>query len=89
MAGLAAAEHLAGVPKAQAEHDAHGVVLITLGGIRREESFSEEGVVNEGVTAHVNTISSILTGAWQRLDDWGQHRARQPTCSRIYRSSAI
>jgi len=99
LAGLAAAEHLAGFPKAQAEHDAHRVVLITLGGIRREESFSEEGVVyipnlfqrllpqalfypyvvNEGVTAHVNTISSILTGAWQRLDDWGQHRARQPT----------
>lgn len=27
---------------------------------------------NDGVTSHYNTISSILTGDWQRLDDWGK-----------------
>ena len=27
-------------------------------------------VRNEGVTAHFNAISSILTGNWQRVDDW-------------------
>ena len=27
---------------------------------------------NEGVTAHFNAISSILTGNWQRVDDWGK-----------------
>jgi hypothetical protein len=72
---------------------------VTLGGIRRQESFSTEGAVNiphlfrdllpkalfypnalnEGVTAHVNTISSILTGAWQQLDDWGRNPSPQPT----------
>lgn len=29
-------------------------------------------VRNAGVTAHFNIISSILTGNWQRLDDWGK-----------------
>ena len=28
-------------------------------------------VRNEGVTAHFNAISSIVTGNWQRVDDWG------------------
>jgi len=27
-------------------------------------------VRNEGVTAHFNAISSILTGNWQHVDDW-------------------
>src|ERR1035438_3625659 len=27
---------------------------------------------NSGVTSHYNTISSIVTGNWQRLDDWGK-----------------
>lgn len=87
LAGLAAAERLAGFPKAHAEHDAHRVVLITLGGIRREESFSEQGVVyipnlfqrllpqtlfypyvvNEGVTAHVNTISALTCWPFGRV----------------------
>jgi len=58
------------------------VVLITIGGIRRQESWSQQGLryiphlysdllpqsqffpytVNDGVTSHFNTISSILTG---------------------------
>lgn len=75
------------------------LVLITIGGIRRQESFSQAGVVhvprlfndllpqslfypftaNEGVTSHFNTISSILTGVWQHVDDWGSEKPSNPT----------
>jgi hypothetical protein len=75
------------------------VVLVTIGGIRRQESFSTAGVVNvphlfndllpqslfypytvnEGVTSHFNTISSILTGVWQHVDDWGSQKPANPT----------
>ena len=78
---------------------ARRVVLVTIGGIRRQESFSESGVihvpklygemlpqslfypyvVNEGVTSHFNTISSILTGNWQHVDDWGSQKPMEPT----------
>lgn len=36
-------------------------------------------VRNAGVTSHYNTTSSILTGNWQRLDDWGKSRPASPT----------
>ena len=36
-------------------------------------------VRNEGVTSHFNSISSILTGNWQRVDDWGNQPPRTPT----------
>lgn len=36
-------------------------------------------VRNEGVTAHFNAISSILTGNWQRVDDWGKVAPTTPT----------
>ena len=36
-------------------------------------------VRNEGVTAHFNAISSILTGNWQRVDDWGKVAPTSPT----------
>jgi hypothetical protein len=75
------------------------VILVTIGGIRRQESFSATGLVhvprlagdlapqalfypftvNEGVTSHFNTISSILTGRWQHVDDWGSQPAADPT----------
>jgi hypothetical protein len=75
------------------------LVLVTIGGIRRQESFSQDGVVqiphlfndllpqslffpytvNEGVTSHFNTISSILTGVWQHVDDWGSEKPTNPT----------
>ena len=75
------------------------IVLVTLGGIRRQESFSQQGLVNiphicndllpysvfypntvnEGVTSHFNTISSVLTGDWQHVDDWGGQKAPDPT----------
>ncbi len=34
---------------------------------------------NAGATSHYNTISSILTGTWQRLDDWGKTPPASPT----------
>lgn len=78
---------------------ARAVVLVTIGGIRRQESFSPAGLqyiphlagdlvpqsvfyrytANEGVTSHFNTISSILTGRWQHVDDWGTQPPADPT----------
>jgi len=75
------------------------VVLVTIGGVRRKETFSEAGlhniprlagemvgqsifyprIWNEGVTSHFNTITSILTGVWQHVDDWGRDRPADPT----------
>jgi len=34
---------------------------------------------NEGVTSHFNSISSILTGTWQRVDGWGNSPPTAPT----------
>lgn len=34
---------------------------------------------NDGVTSHFNSISSILTGNWQRVDDWGKEPPSSPT----------
>jgi len=42
--------------------------------------------VNEGVTSHFNTISSILTGVWQHVDDWGRDLPRNPTLINYLRS---
>jgi hypothetical protein len=36
-------------------------------------------VRNDGVTSHFNSISSILTGNWQRVDDWGNQPPSTPT----------
>lgn len=78
---------------------ARKVIVVTCGGIRREDTFAETGyaniphlqgdlrpqaalytqVRNSGVTSHYNTISSILTGNWQHLDDWGKARPGSPT----------
>ena len=75
------------------------VVVVTCGGMRREDTFADTGfsniphfsrdllsqgvfypfVRNNGVTSHYNTISSILTGNWQRLDDWGKTAPESPT----------
>jgi hypothetical protein len=42
-------------------------------------------VRNEGVTAHFNAISSILTGNWQRVDDWGKLAPTTPTVFEQFR----
>jgi hypothetical protein len=42
-------------------------------------------VCNEGVTAHFNATSSILTGNWQRVDDWGKSPPTTPTIFEYFR----
>lgn len=83
----------------------HKVVVVIVGGVRRDETFSPQGLVNiphlaadllpqslfyrhtrnEGVTAHFNAISSILTGNWQRVDDWGKLAPTTPTLFEQFR----
>lgn len=43
---------------------------------------------NEGVTAHFNAISSILTGNWQRVDDWGKLAPTTPTVFEQFRKGS-
>jgi hypothetical protein len=96
---LAVAERALAAGETRAPKPSKRLVLVTIGGIRRQESFSQEGVVhvphlyndlmpqslfypftvNEGVTSHFNTISSILTGVWQHVDDWGSQKPTNPT----------
>ncbi len=100
------------MPLARAHEDASSntrsgqkVILVVIGGVRRAESFSQEGIQNiphlfgdllphalfypyarnEGVTAHFNAISSILTGNWQRVDDWGKLAPTTPTLFEQFR----
>jgi hypothetical protein len=100
------------VPRARAYQGPHGavgsghkVVLVVVGGVRRDETFSPEGLVNiphlsadllpqslfyphahnEGVTAHFNAISSILTGNWQHVDGWGKLAPTTPTLFEQFR----
>src|SRR6266567_8122501 len=109
-AALLAAAHI--VPHARGEQSSpaaigsgHKVVVVIIGGVRRAETFSREGLENiphlssdllpkalfyphtrnEGVTAHFNAISSILTGNWQRVDDWGALAPTSPTLFEQFR----
>lgn len=41
--------------------------------------------VNSGVLSHYNSTSSIVTGNWQRVDDFGFERAASPTVFEYYR----
>jgi hypothetical protein len=107
-AGLLAAGLI--LPQSRAQQGAqagsgHKVVVAVIGGVRRDETFSREGLVNiphlsadllpqslfyhharnEGVTAHFNAISSILTGNWQRVDDWGKLAPTTPTLFEQFR----
>jgi hypothetical protein len=95
-----------GPAREAAQKPTRRVVLITLGGIRRQESWSQPGLryipllysdllpqalffpytVNEGVTSHFNTISSILTGVWQHVDDWGGEKPANPTLFHEFQS---
>jgi hypothetical protein len=49
------------------------------------ESLFYTDVRNEGVTAHFNAISSILTGTWQRVGDWGENSPTAPTVFEYFR----
>ncbi len=44
--------------------------------------------VNSGVLSHYNATSSIVTGNWQRVDDFGFDRAAGPTLFEYYRKAA-
>ena len=43
--------------------------------------------VNSGVLSHYNSTSSIVTGNWQRVDDFGFEQAKSPTIFEYYRKS--
>lgn len=43
--------------------------------------------VNSGVLSHYNSTSSIVTGNWQRVDDFGFDRAASPTIFEYYRKA--
>jgi hypothetical protein len=99
LVSLAVAQKILSAGASRSASVSKRLVLITTGGIRRQESFSQEGVaniphlvndlfpqslfypftVNEGVTSHFNTISSMLTGVWQHVDDWGSQQPASPT----------
>jgi len=98
--------HAQAIPKALAG-TGHKVVVVVIGGVRRAETFSPDGMENvphlasemlprslfyshtrnEGVTAHFNAISSILTGNWQRVDDWGKLAPTTPTLFEQFRKA--
>lgn len=44
--------------------------------------------VNSGVLSHYNSTSSIVTGQWQRVDDFGFDRAGTPTIFEYYRKAS-
>jgi hypothetical protein len=100
------------LPRARADEKAiaaggstQKIIVVIVGGVRRAETFSREGLENiphlagdlfpkslfyphtrnEGVTAHFNAISSILTGNWQRVDDWGKLAPTTPTLFEQFR----
>jgi len=92
-------------PASNSAGSGHKVILVVIGGVRRNETFSHDGLEyiphlaydlmpqslfynharNEGVTAHFNAISSILTGNWQRVDDWGKLAPTTPTIFEQFR----
>jgi hypothetical protein len=106
LALLAAVEKLPVKAARAANRPVRKVVLATIAGVRRKETFAPTGLaniprlhgdlmpralfyencVNEGVTSHFNTISSILTGVWQHVDDWGRDLPRNPTLINYLRS---
>jgi len=106
LALLAAVEKLPAKVPAGPGRPARKVVLATIAGVRRKETWAATGpdniprlrsdlmpqalfyenCVNEGVTSHFNTISSILTGVWQHVDDWGRDLPRNPTLINYLRS---
>ena len=63
-----------------------GIVNIPhLSGDLIQKSLFYASIRNEGVTAHFNAISSILTGNWQRVDDWGKLAPTTPTLFEQFR----
>ncbi len=57
-----------------------------LSGLKPEGRFFSN-CVNSGVLSHYNSTSSIVTGNWQRVDDFGFERAASPTIFEYYRKA--
>lgn len=105
IAGSMLPQARAGESQRAAANSGHKILVVIIGGVRRAETFSTQGLQNiphlvadllprslfypyarnEGVTAHFNAISSILTGNWQRVDDWGKLAPTTPTLFEQFR----
>lgn len=54
----------------------------------RPEGHFFKTCINSGVLSHYNSTSSIVTGNWQRVDDFGSDRAVSPTLFEYYRKAS-
>lgn len=76
-----------GIRQAETFHDASFTHIPRLGHDLLAKSLFAPDIFNAGVTSHFNTISSVLTGNWQRLDDWGKDAPASPTLFEYLRKS--
>lgn len=51
------------------------------------EGFFYQNCQNQGVLSHFNSTASIVTGNWQRVDDFGFETPASPTLFEFYRKS--
>src|SRR5215216_4743197 len=51
----------------------------------QSESHFFRSCSNSGVLSHFNSTASILTGNWQRVDDFGLQQPASPTIFELYR----
>jgi hypothetical protein len=58
--------------------------LVTL----RPEGYFFKNCINSGVLSHFNSTASILTGNWQRVDDFGFEPPAGPTLFEYYRKQS-
>lgn len=68
-----------GIRRAETFSDSGIANIPNLSGPLRTQGTFFQSIRNAGVTSHYNTTSSILTGNWQRVDDWGKEPPRTPT----------
>jgi hypothetical protein len=54
----------------------------------RPAGFFYETCTNNGVLSHFNSTGSIVTGKWQRVDDFGFQAPASPTIFEMYRKQA-
>jgi len=54
----------------------------------REKGFFFKSCINSGVLSHFNSTASILTGNWQRVDDFGFQPPAGPTLFEFYRKQS-
>ncbi|HXK06433.1 MAG TPA: hypothetical protein VMS37_28815 [Verrucomicrobiae bacterium] len=54
----------------------------------RDKGYFYNNCINSGVLSHFNSTASILTGNWQRVDDFGFQPPASPTLFEFYRKQA-